>query len=268
MCLLIIAHPPSRIHMIIILSPAKRMNFKPLTSVKSLSVPVFAKEAWEIANKMKDYSPVQLTRLLGVNSDLALSTAERFASFREDPFDLTTKPAVFAYSGDAYRGLDSESLSPESLAFSQEHLRILSALYGVLRPLDAIQPYRLEMGTTLHVNKSKNLYNFWQKKISDVLAKDLTADPVPVLINLASQEYFSAINTKALGVRIITPVFKEYRDGNYKILSMYAKYARGKMTRYILEKQINNPEELKGFDLEGYAYDDNLSNENNWVFTR
>ncbi|MCD6200679.1 MAG: peroxide stress protein YaaA [Bacteroidales bacterium] len=244
------------------------MNFKPLTNIKNLSVPVFAMEAWEIANKMKGYSPGQLTRLLGVNADLALSTAERFASFREDPLDLTTKPAIFAYSGDVYRGLDSDTLPPASLAFSQEHVRILSALYGVLKPLDAIQPYRLEMNTTLHVNKSKNLYGFWQIKISDVLAKELAADPVPVLINLASQEYFSAINTEILGVRIITPVFKEYRDENYKTLPMYAKLARGKMTRYILEKQINNPEDLKLFDLEGYAYDDNLSNEDIWVFTR
>jgi len=254
--------------MIVILSPAMRMNFSPLVSPVRTSTPVFTEEAWEIAGKMKNYSPVQLTRLLGVNTDLALSTAERFASFQKKPLEIVTKPAIFAYNGDAYRGLDPETMSSESLAFAQEHVRILSALYGVLKPLDAIQPYRLEMNTTLHVNKSKNLYDFWQIKISDVLAKELTADPVPVLINLASQEYFSAINTEALGVRIITPVFKEYRDGNYKTLPMCAKLARGKMTRYILEKQINNPEDMKLFDLEGYAYDNNLSNEDIWVFTR
>ncbi len=254
--------------MIIILSPAKRMNLKPLSSSVVMTEPVFGKEAWLIAEKMREYSPVQLTSLLGINSDLALSTAERFASFQENPLEISTKPAVFVYSGDAYRGLDAVTLPPESLAYARGHLRILSALYGLLRPLDAIQPYRLEMATKLHINHTKNLYEFWQDHITGFLNKELKKDPDPVLVNLASREYFSAIDTENLKARIITPVFKEYRDGNYRVLSMYAKYARGRMTRFIIENRLSNPEEIKTFDLDGYAYDDNLSGENQWVFTR
>ena len=254
--------------MIVILSPAKRMNFMPLTSQVAATSPLFEEEALEIAGKMKEYSPVQLTRLLKINPDLALLTAERFASFQKEPLDIAVKPAIFAYNGDAYRGLDAETLSPEALSFARDHLRIFSALYGVLRPLDNIQPYRLEMTITLHVNKTKNLYEFWKDKINGLLAKELTSDPVPVLINLASQEYFSAIDTTTLEHRIITPVFMEYRDGVYKTISIYAKYTRGLMTRYIMDKQLNDPEELKLFDLEGYAFDDNLSENDRWVFTR
>ncbi len=254
--------------MIVVLSPAKRMDFMPLTSQVAATSPLFEDEALEIAGKMKEYSPVQLTRLLKINPDLALLTAERFASFQKEPLDIAVKPAIFAYNGDAYRGLDAETLSPEALSFAGDHLRIFSALYGMLRPLDNIQPYRLEMAITLHVNRAKNLYEFWKDKINGFLAKELASDPVPVLINLASQEYFATIDPDILGARIITPVFREYRDGIYKTLSMYTKYARGLMTRYIMEEQLNDPEELKLFDLEGYAFDDNLSEDDRWVFTR
>jgi len=244
------------------------MNFSPMVSPLPVSLPLFRSKAWEIAGKMKEYSPVQLIRLLKVNPDLALSTAERFASFQKDPLEIATKPAIFAYNGDAYRGLEAETMTQETLHFAQEHLRILSAMYGILRPFDAIQPYRLEMETALHINGKKNLCEFWNKTITDTLRKYLSEEGKSVLINLASQEYYSTFTHEKINARVITPVFKEYRDGTYKILSSYAKFSRGRMTRFILEHKIINPEELKLFDLDGYAFDANLSDESQWVFTR
>ncbi len=254
--------------MIVILSPAKRMNFSPVVSPVPLTTPLFIAEAWLIAEKMKEYSPGQLTRLLKINPDLALSTAERFASFQKEPLDIATKPAIFAYKGDAYKGLDPGSSDTASLSFAQDHLRILSALYGILRPFDAIQPYRLEMGIVLRVNHAANLYELWRNKITQALASELTKEQNPILVNLASIEYFSSIVPEDIEARTITPVFKEFRNGTYKILSMFAKFVRGRMARFIMKNKITNPEDIKLFDLEGYAYDANLSGENRWIFTR
>ncbi len=262
--------------MIIILSPAKRMDFSSAlppffldhdTGIP-LSDPVFGKEAWHIARKMKGFSPLELAGLLHINPDLSISTAEKFASFLPHPPDFSVRPAILAYKGDAYRGLDAITMSKETFLFAQDHLRILSALYGILRPLDRIQAYRLEMALPLRIGSRKDLYAFWQKKINVCLRKELSRSQNPLIINLASREYFSVIDTKKLGVRVITPVFQEYRDGTYKILSMYAKVARGKMTRFILDRQPADPEELKLFDEEGYAFDASRSEGDRWVFTR
>ena len=262
--------------MIILLSPAKRMD---LTSIVPhayfmsedgdlFTEPVFSGDAWKIAKKMKEYSPLELSRLLHINPNLAMATAEKFASFRRQQLDFAKRPAILAYKGDAYRGFDAGSMSPGDLPYAQDHLRILSALYGMLRPLDLIQACRLEMGIPLQVGGKKNLYDYWKEKITKKLKQELAQEDVPVLVNLASVEYFSVIDTDKLKVRIITPIFKEYRDGTYKILSTHAKYARGKMARYILDHRISDPEEIKLFNFDGYAYDDNLSEGNHWVFTR
>ncbi len=262
--------------MLSILSPSKRMSVS--TSVPPLFLlanggammtePFFVKEAWQIAKKMKGYSPVELSQLLRVNPELSFSTAERFASFRRDPLDFAVRPAILAYQGDVYRGLEAESFDQEDHLFAQDHLAILSALYGLLRPLDKVQAYRLEMGIPLQVNGKKSLYNFWKDKITRRLKEILAHHKIPLLVNLASQEYASAVDTEKLGVRVITPVFKEYRNGLFRIISTYAKVARGRMARFIIERRIDDPEELKLFDLEGYAYDANLSSGDTWVFTR
>jgi cytoplasmic iron level regulating protein YaaA (DUF328/UPF0246 family) len=262
--------------MIILLSPAKRMD---LTSVVPpayfmsedgdlFTEPVFSGDAWKIAKKMKEYSPLELSGLLHISPDLAMATAEKFASFRRQQLDFARRPALIAYRGDAYRGLDAATMQPADLLHAQDHLRILSALYGLLRPLDLIQAYRLEMAVPLQVGGKKNLYVYWKEKLTKKLKEELAQDEVPVLINLASVEYFSVIDTEKLDVRIITPLFKEYRSGTYKILPTHAKFARGRMTRFILNRRITDPEEIKLFDLDGYAYDDNLSEGNHWVFTR
>jgi cytoplasmic iron level regulating protein YaaA (DUF328/UPF0246 family) len=263
-------------HMIILLSPAKRMDLtSPLPPAFFIveqgdifTEPAFAGDAWKIALKMKEYSPLELSGLLHINPNLAMGTAEKFASFRRQQLDFAKRPALMAYKGDAYRGLDTTTMQPGDLLYSQDHLRILSALYGLLRPLDLIQAYRLEIALPLQVDGKKNLHDYWKEKITKKLQEELAKEEVPLLINLASLEYFSAVNTEKLKVRIITPVFKEYRNGAYKILSTHAKFARGRMSRFILDRRITDPEQIKLFDLDGYAYDANLSTGDRWVFTR
>ncbi len=262
--------------MIILLSPAKRMDFSsalpPVFLADNedslLSEPVFSADAWQVARKMKEFSPLELGELLKINTSLSIATAEKFASFRHHPMDIIVRPAILAYNGDAYRGLDASSMSREDLLYAQDHLRILSAVYGLLRPLDRIQAYRLEMSARLQVNGEISLYEYWTRNITRKLKEDLARDDVPIVINLASLEYFSAVDSRQLGARIITPVFKEYRNGTYKILSTHAKFARGRMSRFILNRRIPDPEEIKLFDLDGYAYDANLSTGDRWVFTR
>src|SRR5690606_7079243 len=178
----------------------------------------------------------------------------------------TVRQAVFAFNGDVYTGLDAYSLSSEKVDYLQNHLRILSGLYGYLKPLDLIEPYRLEMGTKLPINDKKNLYDFWKETLTDSLNKELKKNCV--LINLASNEYFSAIDKKTIKATIITPEFKDYKDGKLKMISFFAKKARGLMVRYMAENNITNVEDIKQFNVDGYGFDANLSTENKWVFTR
>jgi len=173
-----------------------------------------------------------------------------------------------AFKGDVYTGLDAESLTEEDLNFAQDHLRILSGLYGILKPLDLMQPYRLEMGTKFNNQRGKNLYTFWGDIICDQLNSELSQDKTAVLINLASNEYYKAVKEKNLNARIITPAFKDWKNGQYKMISFYAKKARGLMTRYIIQNRIEDPEQLKGFDLEGYRFAESMSEGDNWTFIR
>jgi cytoplasmic iron level regulating protein YaaA (DUF328/UPF0246 family) len=185
------------------------------------------------------------------------------------PFNLdNAKQAVLAFKGDVYTGLDAETMDDEGLEFAQQHLRILSGLYGVLKPLDLIQPYRLEMGTQFANQKGKNLYKFWGGQLREEIETEASQSSDAILVNLASNEYFKALEAKKLNTRIITPVFKDMKNGQYKIISFYAKKARGLMSRYIIDHRINDPDQLKNFDSEGYRFSADLSAGDDWVFIR
>jgi cytoplasmic iron level regulating protein YaaA (DUF328/UPF0246 family) len=192
----------------------------------------------------------------------------RYEAWRPQFTAKNSKQAVLAFNGDVYEGLDAKSLKPKDLEWAQEHVCILSGLYGVLRPLDWMQPYRLEMGTALTNLRGKNLYQFWGSSIAQYLNAQLTKDKTPVVVNLASQEYFKAVDQKVLKARVIECVFEEYKGGKYKVVSFFAKRARGLLARYAIQKRIQNPEKLKDFDLEGYAYAASESGANRWVFRR
>ncbi|HAO25929.1 MAG TPA: peroxide stress protein YaaA, partial [Methylophaga sp.] len=215
----------------------------------------------------KKLSSQEIAGLMKISDKLAGLNMARFQQW-ETPFtEKNAKQAILAFKGDVYTGLNAETLNENGLAFAQQHLRILSGLYGVLRPLDLIQPYRLEMGTPFQNDAGRDLYSFWGEKLQE----SLQAEPAlsdGVLINLASNEYFKAVNAKKLNATIITPVFKDWKNGQYKMISFYAKKARGLMSRYIIDQQINSPEKLKQFDLDGYRYSDEMSQKNDWVFIR
>jgi cytoplasmic iron level regulating protein YaaA (DUF328/UPF0246 family) len=192
----------------------------------------------------------------------------RYEAWRPKFTAKNSKQAVLAFNGDVYDGLEAKSLKPEDLEWAQDHVCILSGLYGVLRPLDWMQPYRLEMGTALTNLRGKNLYQFWGASIAQHLNAQLLKDKMPVVVNLASQEYFKAVDQKVLKARVIECVFEEYKGGKYKVISFFAKRARGLLARYAIQKHIQNPEKLKDFNLEGYAYEDSESDVNRWVFRR
>jgi len=203
-----------------------------------------------------------------LSDNLAALNVARYEAWRPKFTAKNSKQAVLAFNGDVYDGLEAKSLKPKDLEWAQDHVCILSGLYGVLRPLDWMQPYRLEMGTALTNLRGKNLYQFWGASIAQHLNAQLAKDKTPVVINLASQEYFKAVDQKILKARVIECVFEEYKGGKYKVISFFAKRARGLLARYAIQKHIQNPEKLKAFNLEGYAYEDSESDVNRWVFRR
>ena len=218
---------------------------------------------------LKPLDPEAVARLLGISPDLAALNAGRYQQWRTPFTARNAKQAVLAFDGDVYGGLDAPSLSEADLAFAQDHLRILSGLYGVLRPLDLIQAYRLEMGTRLANPKGRDLYAYWREALTRDLASALAQAPgTPVLVNLASEEYFKAVNPAGLGARVITPVFQDWKGGDYKVISFFAKRARGLMARHVLRKRVTDPARLKTFKAEGYAYDAKASDGDRWVFRR
>ncbi len=205
---------------------------------------------------------------MSISDNLATLNAQRYESY-EQPFSLdNAKQSVLAFKGDVYNGLNTDGLTPNDLRFAQEHLRILSGLYGLLRPLDLIQPYRLEMGTKLKNKKGKDLYAFWGNKITELLNEDLATQKDKILVNLASKEYFKAIQPRDLEGKLLTISFKEYRDDKYKVIAFNAKKARGLMSRFIIQKRIMDVEKIKTFDLEDYFFNPDLSDDKEWVFTR
>lgn len=252
----------------IVISPAKTLDFERAVPVQEATVPVFLREAKQIRKELKELSPAELMKLMDISEKLAELNWQRNQSkgFGAKELKSDARQAVFAFNGDVYVGLDAYSLDPEKISVLQGTLRILSGLYGLLKPLDVIQPYRLEMGTNLSVGESKNLYEFWKPRIAKALNKELKKGDV--LVNLASQEYFSAVDEKALKATVITPEFKDYRNGKLSMISFFAKKARGMMVRYIIETGAETVDDLKGFNYEGYSFDANLSGERKLVFTR
>ncbi len=250
----------------IVISPAKSLAFERELPTKQHSEAAFLKEANSIQKVLKKKKPKQLVALMDISEKLAELNWQRNQAW-ETPFTLeNARQAVYAFNGDVYLGLDVSSLPLDKLDVLQSKLRILSGLYGLLKPLDLIQAYRLEMGTSIMIGKNKNLYAFWKKTIVKALNSELQKDEL--FINLASNEYFSAVDIKTLKVPVITPEFKDYKDGKLKMISFFAKKARGMMVRYIIDTNAETIEDLKGFNYEGYAFDANLSKGNTLVFTR
>lgn len=249
----------------IVISPAKSLDYTSDVPFDKSTHPLFTKESKLINAELKAKTPKDLSDLMKISTTLADLNWERNQA-RTFKKSAAMRQAVYAFNGDVYSGLDAYTLSEEKLAVLDEKLRILSGLYGLLRPFDLIEPYRLEMGTKMPVDSNANLYEFWKPIIANALNKEMKAGEV--LINLASNEYFSAIDKKVLKAEIITPDFKDYKDGKLKTISFYAKKARGMMVRYIIDHNINDVEGLKGFTVGGYAYSEELSKKNNLVFTR
>lgn len=250
----------------IVLSPAKSLNFEKELPTDLFTQPLHLKEARKVHQVLKQKSPKELSDLMKISDKLADLNWQRNKDWHTPFSPENARPAVYTFDGEVYTGLDAYSIPTEKLDQLQGQLRILSGLYGLLKPLDLIQAYRLEMGTKLPIGESKNLYDYWKPIVTTALNKEFQKDEY--LINLASTEYFSAIDTQKLNAKIITPEFKDYKDGNLKIISFFAKKARGLMVRYILDTNAKTIEDLKGFNYEKYQFDSNLSDGNRLVFTR
>ena len=250
----------------IVISPAKSLNFETEAPTSELSQPAFLKEAERLNKILKNKSARSLSKLMSISPALGQLNYERNQNW-ELPFNQeNSKQAIYAFSGEVYRGLDVTSLPLEDLSFLQENLRILSGQYGILKPLDLMQAYRLEMSTRLKVGVKPNLYKFWDTKITQSLNAELEAGEL--FVNLASNEYFKVLQPKLLKTPVITPIFKEFKNGEYKIVMTFAKLARGLMVRYIVDHKIDSIEGLKGFNVNGYAFDENLSSGTDLLFTR
>jgi len=254
--------------MLLLLSPAKSLDYETPVEGVSHTLPQFVSQSAELIEVLKPKTPAQIAELMDLSDNLAALNVARYETWRPKFTAKNSKQAVLAFNGDVYDGLDAKTLKPKDLDWAQDHLCILSGLYGVLRPLDWMQPYRLEMGTALTNPRGKNLYQFWGSSIATHLNERLSKDKTPVVINLASQEYFKAVDIKVLQARVVECVFEDYKGGKYKVISFFAKRARGLLARYAIQKQIKNPEKLKEFDLDGYAFAATVSEPDRWVFRR
>jgi cytoplasmic iron level regulating protein YaaA (DUF328/UPF0246 family) len=264
--------------MLIVLSPAKTLDYTTPPPAADRKLPRFRREAGELVAQLRELTPSDLSGLMSISETLALQNAERYRRWSSRFTSRNSRPAIFAFDGDVYEGFDAWSLTPGQLARAEERIRILSGLYGLLRPLDLMQPYRLEMGTRLPNGRGKDLYGYWGATLAAQLARELKRDRYPVLVNLASEEYFKSVDLRALGRRVVQPVFEEFRDatktagaapgGQWKVISFMAKRARGLMARHAVQAAIDDPEELKQFDRDGYRYDRSASTPDRWVFRR
>ena len=253
--------------MLIVISPAKTLDFDTPPATLEYSQPEYLDQSVLLIEQLSQYSTREIAALMKLSDKLAELNLARYQAW-QSPFSLdNAKQAVLAFKGDVYTGLDADSLDERSFEFAQQHLRILSGLYGLLRPLDLIQPYRLEMGTKIQNSRGKDLYQFWGSQLRKALEAE-SAFTDGILINLASNEYFKALEAKKLKARIITPVFKDWKNDQYKMISFYAKKARGLLSRYIIDHNIDEPEQIKSFESEGYRYNADMSKENDWVFIR
>jgi len=240
--------------MLIVLSPAKSLDYKTPAKVKEPTLPEFVSESAKLIAELKKLSPQDVANLMGLSDQLAALNVGRYRDWSKKFTEANSKPAIYAFNGDVYDGFDVKTLNAKALDFAQDHIRILSGLYGALRPLDLMQAYRLEMGTSFKNARGKDLYAFWGGRVTDSLKKVLENQKKPVLLNLASEEYFKVLQAQDLNCPVISPVFQDAKDGKYKIISFYAKRARGLMARYVVENRITDPADLKGFNLDGYKY--------------
>ncbi|MFB9887679.1 peroxide stress protein YaaA [Balneatrix alpica] len=254
--------------MLAVISPAKTLDFETPAHTAHCSQPDFLNEASDLIEQLRPLTPAQLSQLMSLSDKLAALNVARYANWQLPFTPANAKQAVLAFKGDVYQGLDAATLNEEELAYAQQHLLILSGLYGLLRPLDLIQPYRLEMGTAFANSRGKDLYAFWGKRLTEALNQRLQQQEQQVLINLASNEYFKAIQPKQLQGRLITPVFKDRKNGQYKIISFYAKKARGLMCRYLIEQRPDRVEALQDFNYQGYYFSRQDSQGDTWTFLR
>lgn len=254
--------------MLILLSPAKSLDYETPAPVAEFSLPQFIDRSAALIKVLRELSPADIARLMDVSDALATLNFDRYAAW-EPPFTpANAKPAIFAFNGDVYDGLAAGTLTAADLQFAQTQLRILSGLYGILKPLDLMQAYRLEMGTRLATAAGKDLYAFWGDTLLAALNAELAEAAQPVVVNLASEEYFKAVRARKLAARVIQPVFEDWKGGRYKIISFYAKKARGLMARYAVVNRLTDPETLQAFDGEGYAFTPEVSDAQTWVFRR
>ena len=254
--------------MLLVISPAKTLDYDTPPATARFTQPQFLDHAQELIGQLRQMSPQQIGELMHLSDKLAALNVARYGSWQPDFTPANAKQALLAFKGDVYTGLAAEDFSEDDFGFAQAHLRMLSGLYGVLRPLDLMQPYRLEMGTKLANARGANLYEFWGERISGWLNEALAAQGDDILLNLASNEYFGAVKRKALNARIIDTEFKDLKNGQYKIISFYAKKARGLMARYVVKERIRDPEQLKAFDYQGYRYSAEQSKPDSLVFLR
>ena len=254
--------------MLAVISPAKRLDFGVTPFKAEPSEPAFQADAVSLSKTAKRLSVEKLRKLMSISEDLALLNQGRFKAFSENPTPDDTKPAVLAFAGDTYLGLEAASLDADEMAYAQDHLRILSGLYGLLRPMDRMQPYRLEMGSRLATRRGKTLYAYWGTRIAEALNEAAAATDAKALVNCASVEYFSAVPEDALNVPVISPVFMDVKNGEAKIVSFFAKKARGAMARFIVQNRVTDPAALKDFDGGGYLYQPEMSSAQSPVFIR
>lgn len=254
--------------MLAIISPAKRLDFDSLPATSKHSIPKFLEESEALIAQLRRLAPPDIADLMGISSNLAQRNADRYASWGP-PFSLANaKQAALAFQGDVYQGLDAQSYTERDFSWAQKHIRILSGLHGLLKPLDLIQPYRLEMGTPLRTKRGDDLYAFWAGKVTAALNEAIAEQKQPLLVNLASNEYFNVLDAAAIDARIITPTFKDWKNGRYKFIYFYAKKARGLMTSYIVKNRVASLKALKAFDWQGYRFCEAESQDNQWVFLR
>lgn len=254
--------------MLMVVSPAKALDETTPVQTNLHTQGALLEQASELAEQLKSVGPVEIGQMMHISEKLSELNYERFQDWTMPFPEGKAKQAAWLFKGDVYQGLDAYSLSEEGIEYTQNHLRILSGLYGLLKPCDDMLPYRLEMGTKFANTKGKDLYTFWGSQITEVLNKELAQSGSKTLVNLASNEYFKAVKKKELNARIITPIFKDWKNGQYKIISFYAKKARGLMARYAADNRVENAEDLKFFDTDGYKFNPEMSSETDWVFTR
>lgn len=252
--------------MLIVLSPAKSLDLETPSTTKEHTTPEFIPRAAELIEVLRTYSPGQVAELMDLSDSLAMLNVARYAHWSEDHAEA--RQAIMSFNGDVYAGLDARTLCTREIEYAQRHLRILSGLYGLLRPLDRMHPYRLEMGTRLKNPRGSNLYAFWGESITAALNAQLAQTQATALVNLASEEYFKSVKPTLLDAPVITPVFEDWKNGKYKIISFFAKRARGLMARYAAQNGVSDAEQLKDFDVDGYAFEAAASNASTWVFRR